>query len=395
MAGGVLDARGVLVEYVRVPATEETPAATTPEWAAVLRRAGLDPDAARPVPPAGIPPVFGDERHAWDLGEPAAPTHVEAASFRGRPVWFRVQDPAAPLDESPPRAGPGRYVILGILLFGTVLARRSVRVGSADRDGARRIAAFTALGWVVALGLYDPRHFEPSLVFLSAMIVVLLAAVCWVSYLALEPVVRRRWPDTLVSWTRLLRGRVLDPLVGRDVLLGVLGGIAATLVGQAGLFAQGAGASRWPAWPEGLTSGWAAASDPITHCAYAVVENLFILLVLVLLRQLLRQTWAALALTLVMFVGLQHLGSPPDLVSHLLIRGVLWGILVWRGLVSGVAAMSVRGFLGVSLMTTHLGAWYANEAITGILATLALAAWGFYASLGGRPLFGDPNREAV
>jgi len=46
-------------------------------------------------------------------------------------------------------------------------------------------------------------------------------------------------------------------------------------------------------------------------------------------------------------------------------------------------------------MTTHLGAWYANEAIAGILATLAVAAWGFYASLGGRSLFRGPRPEGV
>ena len=44
---------------------------------------------------------------------------------------------------------------------------------------------------------------------------------------------------------------------------------------------------------------------------------------------------------------------------------------------------------------THLGAWYAASAISGILATLAVSAWGFYAALGGRPLFGDPGREAA
>jgi hypothetical protein len=32
--------------------------------------------------------------------------------------------------------------------------------------------------------------------------------------------VRRRWPATLVSWSRLLAGRFRDPLVGRDVLAG-------------------------------------------------------------------------------------------------------------------------------------------------------------------------------
>jgi len=396
MAGVVLDAHGALVEYVRVPASGESQAATGPGWAAVLRRAGLDLGAARPVAPAGIPPVFGDERHAWDLGEPGAPTRVEAASFRGRPVWLRVQDPAAPADTS--SAQPGSmfvYLILGVLLLATMLAWRNVRIGRADREGARRIAAFVALGWVVGISLYNPRNLEPPLVLQTAATVLLLAASAWVSYLALEPIVRRRWPETVVSWTRLLRGRVFDPLVGRDILLGVLGGVAATLVGQAGRLAQGAAAARWPDWPDGLARGWAAVADLIAVPAYAIGENLFVLLVLVLLRQLLRRAWAALAVTLALLVAPPYLGSPEDLLYHLVVRGVLYGLLVWPGLVAAVTAMSVRYYVGPSLMTTHLGAWYANEAIAGILATLAVAAWGFYASLGGRPLFGDPRREAV
>ena len=41
-------------------------------------------------------------------------------------------------------------------------------------------------------------------------------------YLALEPFVRRVWPRTLVSWSRVIGGRVRDPLVGRDVCIGVV-----------------------------------------------------------------------------------------------------------------------------------------------------------------------------
>ena len=43
-------------------------------------------------------------------------------------------------------------------------------------------------------------------------------------YLALEPAVRRYWPDSLLGWTRLLQGQILDARVGRDVLIGVAGG---------------------------------------------------------------------------------------------------------------------------------------------------------------------------
>ncbi len=39
------------------------------------------------------------------------------------------------------------------------------------------------------------------------------AALAWVSYVGVEPYVRRRWPALLIGWTRLLDGRVGDGLV--------------------------------------------------------------------------------------------------------------------------------------------------------------------------------------
>ena len=46
------------------------------------------------------------------------------------------------------------------------------------------------------------------------------------STLALEPWVRRKWPRTMISWTRYTSRGASDPLVGRDLLYGtVLGAI--------------------------------------------------------------------------------------------------------------------------------------------------------------------------
>jgi hypothetical protein len=39
---------------------------------------------------------------------------------------------------------------------------------------------------------------------------------------ALEPYLRRRWPERIISWNRLLAGEFRDPLVGRDILIGSL-----------------------------------------------------------------------------------------------------------------------------------------------------------------------------
>ena len=43
------------------------------------------------------------------------------------------------------------------------------------------------------------------------------AGVLWLTYLGLEPYVRRFSPDSLIGWTRLVAGGWRDPRVGRDV----------------------------------------------------------------------------------------------------------------------------------------------------------------------------------
>jgi serine/threonine-protein kinase len=397
MAGVRLDAHGVLVEYVRVPAPDEAPATTAPDWPAILRRAGLE--TARPATPAAIPPVFGNERLAWDSEARGVPIRAEAAAFQGRPVWFRARDRSAPSDDSSSVTGSiayfGLFLVLAMFLLAGFLARRHLRMGRGDRDGARRIAVFGAFGVIFSSYLLEPSRLGPAVVWLFVLNASFITIAYWVCYLALEPLVRRRWPDTLVSWTRLLRGRLLDPLVGRDVLLGVLGGVVVALVGQAGRLAQGAAAVRWPGWSGMLAGRWTVLGASIGNISEALLECLFLLLLLALFRQVLRRSWAALAAALMLLIVPFHLGSLADLVSHILIRGLLWGLLIRPGLLAAVVAMSVRSFLGVSLMTTHLGAWYADQAISGIVATLALAAWGFKGTLGGRPLFGESGREAA
>src|SRR5262249_19241663 len=50
-----------------------------------------------------------------------------------------------------------------------------------------------------------------------------------VFYLAVEPYVRHFWPRVLVSWVRVLDGQHDDPLVGRDLLVGCMAGVAVCL----------------------------------------------------------------------------------------------------------------------------------------------------------------------
>src|ERR1700680_2826682 len=52
----------------------------------------------------------------------------------------------------------------------------------------------------------------------------------WALYMALEPYVRRRWPQSMVTWSRVLRGGFRDPLVGGHLLVGVALGIGLALL---------------------------------------------------------------------------------------------------------------------------------------------------------------------
>ena len=98
-----------------------------------------------------------------------------------------------------------------------------LKLGRGDRKGALRIAGFVfamrSLHW--ALGgdhVAHPDLLGPlALAFSGATALGLLT---WIAYVACELYVRRLWPEALVSWTRVLAGRLRDPLVGRDVLIG-------------------------------------------------------------------------------------------------------------------------------------------------------------------------------
>src|SRR5690606_15481321 len=55
------------------------------------------------------------------------------------------------------------------------------------------------------------------------------AGVLWLTYLALEPYVRRHAPDSLIGWSSIMAGQWRDPRVGADVMIGLGAGLLMTL----------------------------------------------------------------------------------------------------------------------------------------------------------------------
>ena len=232
-----LNPLGRLTQFIAVPPQVEKPAgvAPSPDWAPLFFAAGLDPSKWPSAQPMWTPPVDSDARAAWTGSlddRPNIPMRIEAAAYRGKPVYFELIGPwTRPERMQPyqPTAGERAFLVIGIVLLlsllvaGAMLARRNLRLGRGDRRGASRLAAFVFAAW--AVGWFFGAHHVPNSSELGLFMEFLVwglgwSCFIWVLYIALEPYVRRRWPATLVSWSRMLAGGFRDPLVGRDVLIG-------------------------------------------------------------------------------------------------------------------------------------------------------------------------------
>ncbi len=234
------------------PVPEAAAADGTPDWSALLTAGGYDPAAWRSVAPGRTPPFYADARAAWEGTWPLRtdlPVRLEAAALRGRPVYFEAIFPwstpartSAALLNAAERATIVFFVVTAAALIAVaaVLASRNVRAGRGDRRGAVRLSTFI-LGCMFVAWVFGETHVaalgEATLLAMALSWALLVAGCCWLGYLAAEPFVRRQWPHMLVAWTRLLGGRVRDPLVGRDVLIGCAAGAVTAVLGLTGLVA--------------------------------------------------------------------------------------------------------------------------------------------------------------
>ena len=69
-------------------------------------------------------------------------------------------------------------------------------------------------------------------------------------------------------------------------------------------------------------------------------------------------------------------------------------VLIRFGVLAVVAQSLVQELLLVSPLTRDLSAWYAGVSLVVVLIVVVLAGFGFYASLGGRPLLREELLEA-
>ncbi len=380
-----------------------------PDWDVLFEAAGLDRAEFRSAEPTWTSLAASDVRVAWTGTTPGTdiPLRVEAAGFHGKPVFFSLVGPwTHPYRTQPDTNTAGQKaarvvgVVLGFLVLGVAcaLARHNYRTGRGDRRGAFRLAVFVLCGQL-AFWICWSHHVlgidEYGLFLIAAATALFAGFITWLLYLSLEPYVRKHWPQALISWSRLLSGRLRDPLVGRDLLSGVLLGLLWGLIFEISQVVQVAmGAFPQLGEPEYLLGGRQIVGTWLTLLLGSIRTTLIFFLILFLLRVLLKRRW----LVAVVFVVV--LASPSVLASrHLVVEGptelAIYAIAAFAVLRFGLVALAA-GILTVNVllsvpMTASLSSWYAGSMALAAASVLVLALWGFSTSLAGQRIFkGDP-----
>jgi serine/threonine-protein kinase len=327
---------------------------------------------------------------------PEVPLRIEAASLHGLPVFFRVIGPWTRAERMEvPEAGPQstlRLPFQGFLMvvaaFAIFLAWRNYRAGRGDLQGASRLALFYFALIMVARLWIGHHSFNPVQLIRASVVALAAGAGLWILYVALEPYVRRRWPQSIISWNRLLGGGVRDPLVGGHMLYGIALGVGlALLVAAENLVLQqrAVGLNATLDGPNriGMMAGMLTG---------LTIEAMLSVLILVGLRVMFSRQWLAAAGFVMVWIGL-GLSSEGFWIAAVFsfLRSSLFlaNLLRFGGLLPTI----VCGFIGYLLanfpMTTDLSDWYSGSTIFAVAVVLALTAYAFHTAVAGRSLVKD------
>jgi tRNA A-37 threonylcarbamoyl transferase component Bud32 len=414
MSAVVLDDRGRLLQYAAVPPQRDAPApAADADWAPLFGAAGLALEAFTPVAPEWTPRTYADARFAWEGRHPLVdglPLRVEAASYRGQPVAFQVVWPWSRAErmDLPARDALGRALsaagtlfVLALICGALALVRHNLKSGRADSRGATRVAGVLMVIWFVAWAL-GTRHSlaleaESARFFAFLAMALMNTGTTWLFYVALEPFVRRYWPNLIISWSRLLAGQFRDPRVGRDILAGLAAGTFLNLARLTypsfpSLLGDAAAAGPVysnPAFFLGARFTVSAVLSTIPNALQAAMIGTF---VFVMLQALLGRVWPATAITVLIFAAVIIAEAGFEnaplmlLVVALIITPVLFVFLRF-GLISLITVLVVNQVLANSPLTADLTQAHAAVGVWTLLALLAVAAWAFHTSKAGRGMF--------
>jgi len=241
------DSSGRLEFFAALPPRRHSGSITAVPDATIKRLfefADLDQSRFTPAQPIFRPFVPVDSMQSWTgslQDQPDVPIVIHLGQAEGRVAYFSVAYPwsvaAMESQPQPPREKSfldyaSSLTLALVMLVTCRLVAQHIRSGRGDRAGAFRLAVAIFLSALINLLIvqHRPPAFREILAEGGGLAPAAFAAVeFWFFYLAVEPYARRVYPQSLISWTRILRGQPADPLVGRHILIAMLVGSCSIL----------------------------------------------------------------------------------------------------------------------------------------------------------------------
>jgi serine/threonine-protein kinase len=379
------------------------------DWARIFAAAGLSLEQFTPTESQRHPPVYAEQRFAWKGVYPESPDEtlrIEAALTDGRPVFFRIVEERwknASVFGKYAYGGVNlsRFKIAGVLLWSivqmacvigaVVLALRNIKLKRGDRDGAIRVGLATVVVTLFGQLLRADHSFSGSaeliILLRASRSAVLWGAWMWLLYLAMEPYARRMWPETMISWSRLLSGKWKDPLVGRHALIGTVGGVVAACIFLLNrLVPSIAGKPPMPLWISEefgdviLGGGVIPLGVTAELFVRALQFSLAFLMALVLLTLLFRNRWAGAAAYAIIQTAIFCMGQfgteyfdPLSPIAYALLTLVCLLLVVRCGLFALLVGMFTFYILVTFPFGGSISASYFPIALLGLFFILANA----------------------
>jgi serine/threonine-protein kinase len=415
-----LDSTGRLLALSVPPALVGSTEVVTGEidWSPIFERAKLNQNEATLMATKTTPSIFCDTVVAWRIdiaSDDRDPVIVLAGAVNGRPNYFEfvgLQGDMMPKHAPVLTYSFIKYIWIAFNIVMIFLACRNLRAGRVDHSKALRCALL--LGGLYAameitamsLGGLNLDSKVTSLGDGRGLGHFLMHAIeAWLYYMAIEPYVRRVWPRMLIGLIRVLSGRLRNPAVGGEVLIGLVVGcllIALLMIVVAVEWRLIADDAVHLANPISLRTIMSPGHYLINRAhvvAWAVLGGLTWAGVVVLIRLLVRHppTSAVLSVVVIflMDIGLFLLlvGSSPWGAA---VYGIGMGVcLVWLltriGVLAAIVFMYVMRSMGLFII--EFDEWSTPYNIATLVSVLALAAYGFWVSLAGQPIFRDMLAE--
>jgi hypothetical protein len=182
----------------------------------------------------------------------------------------------------------------------------------------------------------------------------------------------------LISWQRLLAGRLMDPMVARDVLLGMV--VAVGIVSIRSLINEAAQNNQLILQLEALRSTRAFIAILLVNGLNAVQYSLAGLLFLLLVHAVVRRTWVALFIMALLFLPFISGGTAFQswtLAGYFLLSGFVHVMILMRvSFLSAIISLHCRFMLLLVPLTLDTSAWYFGYSIVALLVIVTLALYG-------------------